>query len=53
MYLADLYMTALEDLTLVPVLISWSADPYLWLMDPDAAPDPANFACDLQDVNKK
>jgi hypothetical protein len=34
---------------------SGSADPYLWLMDPDsdADPDPAIFVSDLQDVNKK
>ncbi len=32
---------------------SGSADPYLWLRDPDADPDPAIFASDLQDVNKK
>jgi hypothetical protein len=34
---------------------SGSADPYLWLMDPDldADLDPAIFISDLQDVNKK
>ncbi len=33
---------------------SGSADPYLWLMDPDtdADPDPAIFVTDLQDINK-
>ncbi len=30
---------------------SWSADPYLWLTDPE--PEPAIFVSDLQDVNKK
>jgi hypothetical protein len=34
---------------------SRSSDPYLCLTDPDAdpAPDPALFASDLQDANKK
>jgi hypothetical protein len=32
---------------------SVSVDPYLWLMDPDADPDPAIFVVDLQDANKK
>jgi hypothetical protein len=30
-----------------------SADPYLWLIDPDADPDPAIFVSNLQDVNKR
>jgi hypothetical protein len=30
-----------------------SADPYLWLMDPESDPDPATFVSDLQDINKK
>ncbi len=30
-----------------------SADPYIWLIDPDVDPDPAIFVSDLQDVNKK
>jgi hypothetical protein len=30
---------------------SWSADPCLWLTDPD--PDPTFFIIDLQDANKK
>jgi hypothetical protein len=36
---------------------SGSADPYLWLMDPDPDlapdPDPAIFVSDLQDASKK
>ncbi len=32
---------------------SGSADPCLWLMDPDADPDSAIFVIDLQDANKK
>ncbi len=32
---------------------SWSADPCLWLMDPDSDPDPSIFIIDLQDANKK
>ncbi len=28
-------------------------DPCLWLMDPDADPDPFIFIIDLQDANKK
>ncbi len=32
---------------------SGSADPCLWLMDPDADPDPAIFVIDIQDPNKK
>ncbi len=31
---------------------SGSADPYLWLIDPDADPDPSIFVSDLQDINK-
>ncbi len=31
---------------------SGSADPCLWLMDPDADPDPPIFIIDLQDANK-
>jgi hypothetical protein len=44
---------------LVRTRVSGSADPYLWLMDPDsnpdpnADPDPAIFVSDDQDVNKK
>jgi hypothetical protein len=30
-----------------------SADPCLWLMDPDADPDPAIFIIDLQDAKRK
>jgi hypothetical protein len=32
---------------------SGSADPCLWLLDPDADPDPAIFVIVLQDANKK
>jgi hypothetical protein len=32
---------------------SGSKDPCIWLMDPDADPDPAIFMNDLQDSNKK
>jgi hypothetical protein len=32
---------------------SGSADPYLWLMDPDADPSPVIFIIDLQNNNKK
>ncbi len=32
---------------------SGSADPCLWLMDPDADPYPSIFVIDLQDANKK
>ncbi len=32
---------------------SGSADPCLWLMDPDSDPDPSIFAIDLQDASKK
>ncbi len=32
---------------------SGSADPRLWLMDPDSDPDPAIFVIDLQDARKK
>ncbi len=32
---------------------SGSADPCLWLMDPDPYPDPAIFIIDLEDANKK
>jgi hypothetical protein len=32
---------------------SGSADPCLWLMDPDSDSDPAGFVIDLQDANKK
>ncbi len=32
---------------------SGSADPCLWLMDPDSDPDPAIFVIDLQDASKK
>ncbi len=32
---------------------SGCTDPCLWLMDPDADPDPAIFVIDLQDNNKK
>ncbi len=32
---------------------SGSVDPYLWLTDPDQAPDPALFDSDLQDATKK
>ncbi len=28
-------------------------DPYLWLTDPDSAPDPSHFVSELQDANKK
>jgi hypothetical protein len=31
---------------------SGSADPCVWLVDPDADPDPAFFVIDLQDANK-
>ncbi len=31
----------------------WIHSPYIWLMDPDADPDPAIFVSNLQDVNKK
>jgi hypothetical protein len=32
---------------------SGSADPCLWLIDPDTDPDPAIFVGDLKDANKK
>ncbi len=32
---------------------SGSANPCLWLMDPDSDPDPSIFIIDLQDANKK
>ena len=32
---------------------SGSADPCLWLMDPESDPNPAIFIIDLQDANKK
>ncbi len=32
---------------------SRSADPCLWLMDPESDPDPVIFVIDLQDANKK
>ncbi len=31
---------------------SGSGDPYLWVMDPNPAPDPAIFVSDVQDGNK-
>jgi hypothetical protein len=35
------------------VCLSGSAEPYLWIVDPDADPDPSIFVSDLQDINKK
>jgi len=34
-------------------LWNFGADPYFWLMDPDADPYPAIFVSDFQDINEK
>ncbi len=31
---------------------SWSADPYIWLTDPDPTPDPTPFFSDFKDAKK-
>jgi hypothetical protein len=49
-----LFETVLQICEILVRIRSGSADPYLWLMDPDQDldQDPADFANDLQDVNK-